>query len=598
MRLRFLLLLTAFYCLLILWAVHQNPVDPAPQTNGTYVEQKFNGPEEFFAFHKQIRTPDDAETHGYAPGFRVREFANAKASAVARKRSGRVKSNGVVEWKERGPNNVPGRTRGLIVDPDDPAKDTWFAGSVGGGVWKTTNGGTTWTLITPDLPNLATTVLAMAESNQDIIYLGTGEGFGNLDGITGNGLFKSTDRGQSWSYLPATNNFDDVNRAIVDPTNADVVVVATNSGIYRTTNGGTSWSKVSDRTWIQDLKATPENFTVQYATQRFVGVIKSVDGGVSWQLSNTGMNPSGRIEIDVSPVNTNRLFASAQGNASGSASDLYMSDNGGESWSLVNVTFNGLPADFLGGQGWYDNTIACDPFNQDIVYFGGVNIFRATLQSGTTSATTYSVEESNTSFLSLVNFGAGFFGGRLAVGVAANASVEIRFGAGKSQKAHRFLVPQGATSGVPDENYSYTDYVDVPFEVWDITNNRQLMVSFRDQDRNGTFNLRIQNTEGDPLTQSREYVFVNNVTYDPHNPNPSISVAGGQKHQEMYFFWPVLTAGKSWPSDITESKLVLQFISIPKRNAATITVSDAYGQFDSKNRFLNYGVDMHPDTHV
>jgi hypothetical protein len=91
----------------------------------------------------------------------------------------------------------------------------------------------------------------------------------------------------------------------------------------------------------------------------------------------------------------------------------------------------------------------------------------------------------NTSFLSLVNFGAAFAGGALEAGAAANASVEVRFGPGRSQMAHRFMVPVGATSGVPDANYSYADYVTVPFEVWDITNNQQLMVSFRDQDRNG-----------------------------------------------------------------------------------------------------------------
>src|SRR5690606_9102679 len=136
MRLKYLLVLTTFYCLIILWAVQKQSIHSTQHESESYVEQEFNGPEEFFAFQKNIRIPDGAETHGYAPGFRVREYENAKASAVARKRSGRMQSNGVVEWKERGPNNVPGRTRGLIVDPDDPAKNTWYAGSVGGGVWK------------------------------------------------------------------------------------------------------------------------------------------------------------------------------------------------------------------------------------------------------------------------------------------------------------------------------------------------------------------------------------------------------------------------------------------------------------------------------
>jgi photosystem II stability/assembly factor-like uncharacterized protein len=608
MRLKYLLVLTTFYCLIILWAVQKQSIHSTQHESESYVEQEFNGPEEFFAFQKNIRIPDGAETHGYAPGFRVREYENAKASAVARKRSGRMQSNGVVEWKERGPNNVPGRTRGLIVDPDDPAKNTWYAGSVGGGVWKTTNGGTNWTLITPDLPNLATTVLVMAESNHDIIYLGTGEGFGNLDGISGSGMFKSTDRGQTWTYLPATSNFGDINRAIVDPDNANIVVVATNSGIYRTVNGGTGWSKVSDRTWVQDLKATPGNFNIQYATQRFVGVIKSTDAGQTWNLSTTGLTPSplsgqGRVEIAVSPVNTNRIFASTQGNYSGTESDLYVSEDAGNLWVPVNVVFNNENVDFLGGQGWYDNTIACDPFNADIVYFGGVNLFRSQL-SGTSTVTSYGVQD-ETGFLSLVNFSASQYGGRLEIGTGANKSVEVRFGNGKSQFAHRFTVPaNGGTNGdggagIPDNNYTYQNYVEVPFEVWEVDNQgndvRQLMISFRDQQRDGQFNLNVRDDVNDPqLLTAREYIYIHYLTYQ-ETPAASIMVNGGQTVQQMYFFWPTLASGTWNPATLPNVKLKI-IVGNP-RNATTVTVSDAYGQFDSKNRFVNYGVDFHPDQH-
>lgn len=607
MRLRFLLLLTSFYGLLILWAIQQNPIQPTQQEIESYTEQNFNGPEEFFAFQKLIRTPDGAETHGYLPGFRVREYENAKASAVARQRSGRMQSNGVVEWKERGPNNVPGRTRGLIVDPDDPAKNTWYAGSVGGGVWKTTNGGNNWTLITPDLPNLATTVLAMAESNHDVIYLGTGEGFGNVDAISGSGMFKSTDRGQSWSYLPATSNFGDINRTIVDPANADIVIVATNTGIYRTTDGGDNWSKVSNRTLIQDLKATPRNFNIQYATQRFVGVIKSVDGGVTWALSTTGLSPSlepstGRVEIAVSPIRTNRIFASVQGNFSGTGSDLYVSEDGGNLWVPVNVTFNNQNVDFLGGQGWYDNTIACDPFNADIVYYGGVNLFRSQL-SGSSTTTSYGVQD-ETGFLSFVNFSATQYGGRLEVGSGANKSVEVRFGNGQSQLAHRFTVPpNGGTAGdggagIPDSEYSYQNYVQVPFEVWEVdaqgNDVRQLMVSFRDQQRDGQFNLNVRTENDEQLLTAREYVFIHYLTYQ-ETPATELMVNGGHTIDRMYFFWPTLASGTWNAATLPDVKLKI-VVSNP-RNATTVTVSDAYGQFDSKNRFINYGTDLHPDQH-
>lgn len=589
--------LAILFCISILYIIQldTNTIQVVQQFD--YVEQQFDGPEELAKFHHEIRTPEGLDLPEYKAGQRVKEYYRIQNEAIARKRSSRTQSNGVLEWTERGPNNVPGRTRGLIVDPDDPEKNTWFAGSVGGGVWKTTNGGITWALITSDLPNLATTVLAMAASNTQVIYLGTGEGFGNLDAVRGDGMFKSTDKGQTWNYLTTSNSMGAINRIVVDPANENIVVVAANSGIYRTTNGGTSWTKVSDRTFVQDLRATPGDFNVQFATQNSVGVIKSINGGITWLPSNSGMSPTGRVEIDISPVNPNRIVASAQGSLSGNESDLYISDDAGATWSIVNVSFNGAAVDFLGGQGWYDNTIACDPFNANLVYFGGVNLFRVELQSGSTSVANYTLEEDNTTFLGLVNFSADFANGRLDVGDFADASVEIRFGAGKSQKAHRFLVPTGATSGVPDANYTYQDYVDVPFEVWDVTNNQQLMVSFRDQDRNGEFNLRLQNTDGDALVQSREYLFVNNVPYDPAGPNINIAVAGGQKNKEMYFVWPVLSAGNTWPASVSESQLRIVFTSLPKRNANTVTVSDAYRQFDSKNSFINYGLDMHPDQH-
>ncbi|MCU0382780.1 MAG: hypothetical protein MUF68_01825, partial [Cyclobacteriaceae bacterium] len=149
-----------------------------------YQEGDFDGPAEFAKFHWQIRTAEGQNKPGYENGYKLKELRKSKQLARMRK-SARTKSNGITEWIERGPSNVPGRTRGLIVDPADPAKNTWYAGSVGGGVWKTTNAGQSWRNLTPDLPNLATSVLVQASSNPNVIYCGTGEGFFNLDAIDG-----------------------------------------------------------------------------------------------------------------------------------------------------------------------------------------------------------------------------------------------------------------------------------------------------------------------------------------------------------------------------------------------------------------------------
>jgi photosystem II stability/assembly factor-like uncharacterized protein len=581
----------------ILWLIHRENKIENLQPLAT-VHTKQDAPEEFLKFHRGIRTQEGKSAPEYEDNYQLKVLmrlhkANARKYPAARTESG----NGVIEWKERGPANVPGRTRGLLVDPDDASHKTWFAGSASGGIWRTTDAGATWHWLTPDLPNLATTVLAMAPSNHNIIYAGTGEGFGNLDGVMGHGIFKSTDRGITWTFLESTSAMQEINRIIINPNNANRVIAASNEGIYRTQDGGATWAKVYTGV-IQDLKATPGNFSVQYAARHGMGVLKSTDEGLSWSLSGSGINSNGRIEIDVSPVKTDRLFASAQGSLSGSNSDLYLSDDGGATWSLVELLLSNKTLNYLGSQGWYDNTVACDPFDKDVVYVGGIGLYRIQLTQGGagTAVGSYSMEEVNTaSFVNLVNFGANAYQGKLSIGPAANKTpVEIRFGTNRSQKAHRFLVPEGSTSGVPDANYSFASYVTVPFEVWDVAANRQLMVSFRDQDRNGLFNLYQQNTTGAATEQSREYIFIHNIPYDEAAPAGSVAVAGGHMFQNMYFIWPTLTIGGTWnPNALPNSSLRFVYSEVLKVSSASASAADPYNEYDGKNN-RNF---VHPDQH-
>ena len=580
----------------IIYVVSQSPVEVSHDS--IIHEQRQDSPEEFISFHRGIRTQEGMLTSGYDNNYQLDELAKAKKQTLRKSASARTKAgNGVLEFKERGPSNVPGRTRGLIVDPDDATHKTWFAGSASGGIWKTTNAGASWQWLTPSLPNLATTVLAMASSNHNIIFAGTGEGFGLITGVMGHGIFKSSNRGITWEFLSTSSAMEEINRIVIDPTNANILLVASNTGIYRSANGGLSWTKVFSSA-VQDLRSTPEKFSTQYATRNGIGVIKSTDGGLTWSASNSGMNPNGRVEIDVSPVKTDRIFASAEGTLSGSKSDLYISDNGGATWSLVDLLLSNKPLNYLGSQGWYDNTIACDPFDKDVVYVGGIGLYRIQLTSGSAgnAVGSYSMEEFNTStFINLVNFGAEAYQGKLDLGAAASkTSVEIRFGPGKSQKAHRFLVPEGSTSGVPDASFEYKDYVTVPFEVWDITTNRQLMVSFRDQDRNGLFNLYEQNTTASPTQQSREYLFVNNADYNATVPNSSIALAGGHVFQMMYNIWPTLTAGGTWnPNTLPTSSLRFLYSEIVKVASTTASAADPYNEYDGKNN-VSF---VHPDQH-
>ncbi len=558
------------------------------------------GPQEFIKFHQGIRTRSDEEKPGYPANYLLAELhkAQLRTSAKGSSISARVQSggNGVISYTERGPGNVPGRTRGLIVDPDDATHGTWFAGSASGGIWKTTNAGTSWQWLTPSIPNLATTTLAMAESNHSVIYAGTGEGFGNVDGTTGNGIFKSIDGGINWASLSNSVDLGPINRITVDPFNENNLFAVSNAGIYHSIDGGSSWTKVFSGE-IQDIQPTPGNFSILYAAQYGVGVLKSIDGGTTWIKSNTGMSPSGRVEIAVSPVKTDRIIASAEGALSGVNSDLYLSDDGGSTWYLVTLTLSSKTVDYLGSQGWYDNTVAFSPYSKDVVYIGGVGAYQVTLGTVSTgSSGGYALQENNTSsFLSLVNFGASASGGKLEIGSAVNKdSVQIKFGPGLTQKAHRFLVPPDSTSGVSSASYSYQDYVDVPFQVWDVTTNSQLMVSFRDQDRNGVFDLIPQNTsDSDPTKQSREYIFINNVPYST-TPSSSIATAGGQVFKEMYNVWPVLSSGAIWnPSSLPISNLLITYQQITKFTSTVSSVADVYSDYDGKNN-RNF---VHPDQH-
>jgi photosystem II stability/assembly factor-like uncharacterized protein len=580
-------------------------------------EHKSDHPDQFSVFNRAIRTREGAIGPEYQPGFLMRELNQApKASQRLNKSNGArtQSSDGVLAWTERGPGNVPGRTIALLDLPGDANHNTWLVGAATGGIWKTTNGGNKWTEKSQSFSVLPISSLAMSTSNTSIVYAGTGEYVSTVTTAIGDGIFKSGDQGETWTQLSFTAGNPDfmvVTRIIVDPNNVNTLlascvppeyVTGKMSTIQRSTDGGTTWTKVYESTSaIEQIVSTPGNFNILYGAQHGTGTIKSTDGGNTWALSNAGMTPDGRVEISVSPVKTNRIFASTEGTLSGTGSDLYMSDDAGATWSLVNVSISDTTVDFLGGQGYYDNTIACDPFKQDVVYFGGVSYFQTTLTSGSTSIPNYTLDESQTSdFITLVNFDAAYGNGELALGTTnPTASVEIRFGPGMSQKAHRFLVPSGATSGVAATSYAYQDYLDVNFEVWDVTNNQQLMVSFRDQGRDSTFNLIDENTTSAVATaQSREYIFVNNVAYNPSSPNSNIAKAGGETYNEMYNIWPVLATGATWPPDQNVT-LSINYALIQDLNATTITVADAYSSWDGKNKSqqVDLTTGVHPDHH-
>ncbi|MEX1274528.1 MAG: hypothetical protein WEE20_01250 [Bacteroidota bacterium] len=557
---------------------------------------KLDAPGQFFQFHFDIRTPDGASGPTYPLNFKQREIQKAKEQRLPS-----LQKTTLLPWIERGPGNVAGRTRGLIVDPDDPTGNTWYAGSVGGGIWKTTDAGTLWTNKTPGLPNLATTTLAMAPSNRMILYAGTGEGFGNIDAIRGDGIWKSTDRGETWAQLASTASIADfayVNRIIVDPADENILLAATNTGILRSTNGGMAWSTMyagSGR--MQQIVAHPSDFSIQYATQNGFGVVKSTDRGLTWLPLSSGLGNGARFELAIAPSNPDNVYVAVETNSS--TSDLYVSDNGGTTWMK---TTPAQPVHWLSGQGWYNNTIAVHPFNSDIVFVGGLDLYGITM--GQTSASSSQITRADTintrSFLSFVNFGLPFLGGGVGSGEdfippSTNlepgdyVSVELRFGQGKNQKAHRFTPPDG--SDQPVSAYQYAGYIDVPFEVWDITGNRQLMVSFRDQIHNGVFDLRLSTQE----SVSREYIFIHAVSYDNSVAHPSIALNGGMKYKNIYGLGPALAAGASWnPDGLPPSTLRITYENVATR----ARTHEKLSSWQQTSTSLSSSTYVHADHHA
>ena len=250
-------------------------------------------------------------------------------------------------------------------------------------------------------------------------------------------------------------------------------------------------------------------------------------------------------------------------------------------------------------QGWFNNIIDVHPFNDDIVYVGGVNLGKIEFQGGlsTSDPQVIRVDTFHTAgIMDFINFGADYFGGAMATGDKEDgeeilssdwASVEIRFGPGISQKACRFTVPEGEGQGVPPEDYSYRDYVNVPFEVWNIDDNKQLMASFRDQERDGEFNLIERDIDND--IPGREYIFVNAVEYNESAPHPEIAKDGGYTYKQLYFFWPTLPEDSTWnPSSLPESKIRILYgtFSLVNEQSTVTVLAD-----DKKNKELH--VDHH-----
>ncbi len=264
-------------------------------------------------------------------------------------------------------SDVSGRVTSIAVDPTDPL--TVYITAAQGGVWKTTDGGNTWTPLTDGLSSLASGYIAIDPGDNLTLYYGTGELHFCGDCFYGDGLFKSVDGGQTWTKIASTTSVGRyISKVVVDPGDPNTIFVGSTYGVVVSRDGGNTWDVTLSTSYCNDIEINPSNPSVIYASIYASGVYKSTDGGNTWTHLSGGLPSSGytRVELAISPSNPDIIYASFA-SASYDLLGLYRSNDGGNTWNLL----SGTP-DYLYPQGFYDHCIIVDPNDPDIVYAGGV----------------------------------------------------------------------------------------------------------------------------------------------------------------------------------------------------------------------------------
>ena len=386
-------------------------------------------------------------------------------------------------WTERGPNNIGGRSRAILIDKRDPTGNTVFAASVSGGIFKTTNfmsASANWTVVDDHMANLAVTVLVQDRNNLNTMYAGTGEGWFNVDAVRGAGIFKSTDGGTTWSQLSSTAQFEYVQDIVID-NNGNVYaslrnLASTNRGVMRSANGGTTWLQVlgvplTDLAYTTgraadlevasngDIYATLGIFTrTMVLKSDFASHGASTGTAGTWtDITPPHSATTFRGEIAVAPSNPQKLYLMMQDSATDKVLTFYTSNNGGTSWTSTAVA-SGSPLDDAlnnGGssQTWYDLISAVDSTNANIVVVGGIELAKSTDGGATWTAisnsTTVHVDQHALVFFNSSNLLVGNDGGIYHTSTLTNASPVF------SQKNNGFNATQfyGCDFHPTDDNY-------------------------------------------------------------------------------------------------------------------------------------------------
>lgn len=298
-----------------------------------------------------------------------------------------------LQWESLGPVINSARVEAVQLDPTHPG--TMYVAFGSGNLWKTTDNGLNWKPIFEDQPVLGIGDIALAPSNPDIIYVGTGESLKKPRNFTmpGNGVYKSEDGGNNWKYCGLNDSWH-IGEIAVHPTNPDIVVVAVlghfwssnkNRGIYRTTNGGSTWEHVlfvDENTGANDIVISPSNPNVMYASMwhNYPGIqgensaiYVSKDGGGSWKKSSNGFPQNkdvGRIGLAVSHTNPSKAYALVDNKGTKAAAEIYRTLDGGKNWERTHkedLLINSVV-------GWYFTDIYVNPEDDEEIFGLGVRM--------------------------------------------------------------------------------------------------------------------------------------------------------------------------------------------------------------------------------
>ena len=307
-------------------------------------------------------------------------------------------------WRNLGPDRG-GRSIGVTGVKGRP--DEAYFGAVGGGLWKTTDGGENWTPVTDgQITSASVGAVAVSETNPDLVWIGTGETCirGNI--MPGDGIYRSTDAGKTWEHL-AFKNVDAISKLRVHPTDPDVVFAAVfgkysvpseERGVYKSTDRGVTWRKVlyrDDKTGAIDISIDRNNPDVMYAAMWEAyrkeyqmssggpgsGLFKSTDGGEHWTeiTRNPGMPQEGligRIGVSVSGANSNRVYALVENDEGG----LFSSSDAGATWERVNADRS------IRQRSFYYTHVFADPKDENVVYTQNTGLYRSTDGGKTTTS--------------------------------------------------------------------------------------------------------------------------------------------------------------------------------------------------------------------